>query len=313
MSLLVLESGLQTTLQAAPRRGRRGLGIPASGPADQVGMAFANRLVANAAETPALEVTFGMASFRAESDLVIGLSGAICPLTIDGALQPFDTTLSLAAGQTLRLGAPLDGMRSYLAVAGGFRAPPVFGSASTYLSGGFGGIDGRSLHEGDRLATGDAPSSLPRLTTPTALRQPLSETFVLRVVPSAEFPILTPDGRREIFEGPYRAAQQVDRMGVRLTGPEPEMREGAAGMVSGPVFPGTVQCPEHGTPIILGPDAQTTGGYPRLLSVIAADLPLLGQVRPGARIHFFYREAEEGRRDNRIRQGLLRSWVDLTF
>lgn len=308
MTLQIIHAGVQSTVQASPRVGMRGFGVPSAGPADPLAMAFANRLAGNACRAASVEITLGGFEALFEEPTCAALSGGVGEAFINDVLVPFDRTLLLEGGDVLRV-APLQrGMRTYLSVGGGFVLPEVFGSSSTYLPSAFGGLDGRALRPGDAL-----PYTRSRRAdicqTPAELRARLNGTAVLRITRSAEWGALTERGRRRLLSTQWRAGRQIDRMGIRLTGETLGVEGGAAQIPSGAVFPGTVQCPEGGLPIILGPDAQTTGGYPRIASVISCDLHRLGQIRPRDRVQFVFRTMDEAEADNRGWSRLLGTWL----
>lgn len=308
MSLTVLSPGVQTSVQGAPRRGERHLGVPWSGAADPVSLALANRLCGNQPDCPGLEVTFGGLTLRAEADVTIAVTGAQVDVRVGDRPEAMHRSIALRQGEEISIGQTRRGMRAYVAVSGGIDVPSVFGSSSTYLPGGFGGFEGRALKQGDRLSVGVPHQATPGLETPAELRLSFGRSTVLRVVRSAEFERLDEDAKRQLFEKPFRAATQIDRMGIRLERNRLKLCE-AVSMKSSAVFPGIVQLPDGGEPILLGPDAQTTGGYARILSVAAVDMHLIGQIAPRSEIRFFLRTAEEAAEDLDLRERLLRSWI----
>jgi len=304
MALTVIKPGIQATLQAAPREGLRHLGIPASGPADPLSMALANRLTGNLSTTSALELPLGLASFRAETACHVALTGARAPVSIDGNPAPMHRTLEVPAGQEIVIGTPEVGARVYLAIAGGFVAEDVLGSASTCLPAGFGGHQGRALKVGDQLATTPPEAPPEPLETPQALQQVLSHSFALRCVPGPDAALLAPETLYSEFE----ATRRADRIGIEIKGPWHSPENGAL-KPSAPVFPGAVQLTPSGNAFVLLPDSQTTGGYPHVLQVARADRHLLGQIRPGDRIRFLIRTPDEAATDLRRKTAFLRNWL----
>jgi len=301
----ILKAGPGTTIQAGRRLGLRHRGVPWSGPADAVSMALANRLVGNAADAPALEITLGGAAFEFEAAGDIALAGAQARFTLTDETVSAHRRIRVAPGDRLAIGVHEAGARLYLAATGGFRADAVLGSASTYLPAGFGGLDGRALRDGDRLEQG-APGGPPGpAETPMPLRLSSTHAYALRALPGPEG---DRPGADAIWSSEFVVGRAADRMGVRLEGPA-IATAGAGAMASAPVFPGTVQLPEGGAPILLGPDAQTTGGYPRIASVIRADRHLIGQIRPGDRVRFLQRSAAEAEAILRAKAALLAEWV----
>jgi len=276
----VLEPGLMTSVQDLGRPGQRAAGVPSGGAADSFSARLANLLVGNPAGAALLEFSLVGPTLRFETDAVVALTGG----TVPGlpALRPF----CIQAGETLSIGHLTAGCRGYLAIAGGIDLPPVLKSRATYLPAALGGLDGRLLTPGDALATGR-----PLVTTvkgnwqldPQLTALPASDTAcTLRYIPAAEPDI--PHGLHlQLEQTPFGVTSRSDRMGLRLSG---RLSPPTSSGVSRAVLPGTIQLPPDGHPILLLTDAQTIGGYPVLGQVIAADLPLSGQLRSGHTIRF---------------------------
>lgn len=288
--------GVLASVQDLGRHGHRQFGICPGGALDVLSLTLANRLVGNADGAAGVELTMGGCELRFETDTRIALAGDDFNAQLDGVpLWPCWST-PVAAGQTLKLaganaaGAKKVGLRSWLAVAGGIDVPLVLGSRSTDLKAGFGGLEGRALRKGDRLALG--PSRLDaaqRARRPFGLRVPdwgADETdgaIALRVLPGPEFEQFTLAARELLWGERWRITPQSNRMGSRLAGAELKRKRGGD-MLSSGVIPGTVQVPPSGEPIILMGDAQTTGGYPRIGVVIRADLWKLAQAPLNGRL-----------------------------
>ena len=295
--LKVLKPGLLTTLQDLGRTGHRSAGVPLSGAMDAAALRAANRLVGNPDGAAGLEVTL----LGPELEFVGDATVAVCGAEFEGV--PAGTAISLRAGERIAFGRCAKGCRAYLAVSGGFAVPPVLGSRSTYLRGGFGGFCGRALKAGDILERyegagikGAAP--LPVASAANTDQGSLEGVRLNIVPPVAEGTMfnLTPSVRAVrgehfgefgggLFEAEFKVTPQSDRMGIRLSGARVEGRA-ARDMVSGAVVPGTVQVPPDGQPIILMADAQTIGGYPQAAHVATADLPILAQMKPGEGVRF---------------------------
>ena len=306
--MTVVEAGLQTTVQAAPRQGLRHLGVPYAGAADPLSLALANRLVGNDLATPGLEVTLSGMLLRTHVACRVAVTGAACTLSVDGRPAAIHEQLSLEAGEALRIGAAETGVRSYLAVAGGIVVDELLGSASTYLPASLGGYRGRALEAGDRLVVGSAQGRGSAAQTPERYRPDFRGTWSLRVCRGAEFPSLTAESRERLFAGRYTVGRRADRMGVALDGVV--LNSDSTGVLdSRPVFPGTLQCPEGGQALLLGVDAQTTGGYPRVAEVIRADRQWIGQLRSGDRLRFLLRDAATARREYAATLGFWREWL----
>lgn len=304
MSFKVLKPGVQATLQAAPRSGTRHLGVPASGPADGLSMALANRLVGNPFNACAIEMPFGLVSLEASTDCAIAFTGAPAEIDLVGNKVPMHRTLYIRAGETVSVGAAEIGARIYMAVSGGFLADDFLGSASTCLPAMVGGLRGRALQAGDCLGTGEQEPSFDELETPENMLQAFTHAFALRCVdgPDAELIPGWESGQD------YEATRRADRTGIEIAGSWPPLTD--AGLKpSAPVFPGTVQLTPSGNAFVLLPDSQTTGGYPHVLQVIRADRHLLGQIRPGDRIHFLRRTLDEAATDLRRKTAYFRDWL----
>lgn len=283
-ALRVLSPGLQTTVQDLGRPGWRHLGVALAGALDPALAALANRLVGNDDNAAVLELTLHGPKLQLLQPLRIALAGARVRARFEGIELPGERPIDLPAG-TLELGPLRSGARAWLALAGGLDVPPVLGSRSTDLRGGFGGWHGRELRRGDELALLSPPAldcDQPRIAhwwvEPTGLRDPADSPMTIRYRPA----IAREASGLEAAE--WRISPHSNRQGLRLEG-ERLPGEAASG-VSAPVAPGTIQLPADGQPIVLLADAQTVGGYARLGHVIAADLPRLTQCIPGQRLRF---------------------------
>lgn len=277
-SALVRRPGLQSTVQDGGRQARA-LGVPGGGAADPTSLRLANALVGNPAGAAALEVTLQGPELEFRAGALVAVCGAPFDLRVDGEPQSLHRAFPVRAGQRLNLGGTARGLRAVLAIRGGLFGEEAFGSRATDLRSGFGGQAGRALRAGDLLRWAGEPRGLvPPLFLHPGLCTPTGPVHLLRVLP-------TPDATPALLAAlapALRVGAQVDRVGVRLTGALPAQAEPAR--VSLPTVPGLVQLPPDGHPIVLLPDAGTHGGYPAPLVVIRADLPRLGQLRPGDRV-----------------------------
>lgn len=306
MSIEVVKAGLQSTIQSRPRTGARHLGVPASGAADPLALALANRLVGNAWDAPAIEATLVGATLRFDRAAAFAITGGRMSARLNGRpVEPHETIFA-EAGDLLVSGPIEAGARVYLAVAGGLTADVVLGSASTYLPAGFGGHRGRALRDGDRLET--RASTVPRLETPAAFRPPVASSWALRACPAPETPSLAEPSRDMLFDANWTIARRADRMGLQLEGGRLEV--GSDGrMPSAAVFPGTIQCPEDGVPFMLSVDAGTVGGYPRVAQVARVDRHLVGQMRPGDRVRLLWRDPDEAVGELHAKIAYWREWL----
>lgn len=276
MEIRVIRAGMQTTVQDLGRRGHRAHGVPLSGAMDPFALRLANLLVGNSENTPGLEFTLLGPELEFSHEALVAVTGG----DFDGL--PMWRPVRVAAHKPIRFSAAREGCRGYLAVAGGFAVTPLLESGSTFLRGGFGGVAGRALREGDVLQAPDLSRSvadhwrIDERILPAY--SPAATVRVIRGAQAAEF-------GRTFFDCPYKVTAQSDRMGLRLKGPT-LVRQSSVELRSATVSPGTVQVPADGQPIVLMADAQTIGGYPQIAHVISVDIPLVAQLRPGDTLAF---------------------------
>lgn len=311
MEIAVLRAGQATSIQDLGRPGHRAAGVPLSGPMDPMALRVANLLVGNPENAAAIEFAFTGPELEFGTDTLIALGGVRCEGV--ASWQP----IRVRAGERIQFGACLEGVYGCIAVAGGIDAPEILGSRSTYLRGGFGGHGGRWLRDGDKLRAGDAADSFLAATDvahwridsrilPAYSRAP--HVRAIRGAQTAEF-------AQAFFDRDYTVSLQSDRMGLRLSGAK-LVRDGQSELLSMAVAPGTVQVPPDGDPLVLMADAQTIGGYPQIAHVIAVDLPLLAQVRPGDTVRFVETSLEEAHRLAHVREhalALLRQGLEVKF
>lgn len=285
------------------------MGVPASGAADPLSLALANRLVGNAWDAPALEVTLLGPTLRFKEDCAFAIIGGNFALTLNGKSVQAHITILALAGDTLAVGGSGQGARCYVAFAGGLNAEVLLGSASTYLPGELGGFEGRALKKGDTLRLqADAPAAT-ELRTPAEYRLPMSSSWAVRACDSFETDRLTGESRERLFESNWTVGRRADRMGLQLHGARLDVSSDGH-MPSAPVFPGTVQCPESGSPFVLSVDAGTVGGYPRVAQVLRADQHLLGQLQPGDHVRFLHRDIDDAAIDLRAKINYWRAWIE---
>ena len=304
--MLVQKSGLQTTIQSRPRTGSRHLGVPASGPADPLSMALANRLVGNAAFTPALETTLTGVTLLFRVETFVSITGAIARCTLNGKSVGQHTSIEVRPNDNLIVGSAEKGVRSYVAFAGGLSADEVLGSSSTYTTAEFGGHKGRALREGDELELSDHSARASILETPAEYRLPMLDSWSLRASRSCETTSI--DDPAGLFETKLTVASRSDRMGIKLEGKTFRTDVGGQ-MPSVPVFPGTIQCPQDGKLFVLSVDAGTTGGYPRVAKIARMDLHILGQLRPGNRLTLIERSDEVAASELQEKHDYWRAWL----
>lgn len=276
----VLEPGGLTTVQDLGRPGYASLGVPRSGAADVPAYLLANRLVGNPDTAAALEVTLGGLVVRLERAVTLALTGAPCPATAGDRSVPVLAPVSIPAGAVLRVGLPPVGLRTYVAIRGGLAVPPTLGSRSTDL---LSGLGPPVLSAGDRLPVGAEPVG--DITVDVAPVDPVPSRTTLRVVTGPRADWFTADALAALCAEPYLVATESDRVGVRLTGQAVERLRNDE-LPSEGLVTGAVQIPPDGQPVVFLADHPVTGGYPVLAVVLAADLPVVAQARPGDAVRF---------------------------
>ena len=277
----ILKPGAQATVQDLGRHGFRHLGVGGSGAMDWLSLVIGNYLVGNARDAAGLELYRPPARIRFEANCAIALTGADCSARLDNTPVGVGRRAVVEAGQTLDLSAARSGIRAYLCIAGGIDVPQVLGSRSTDLQAGMGGLDGRLLRAGDVLRI--SPSAI-FLKAPAGVLMPQMGSLI-RLIPGPEFDGFGPESREVLFKASWKVTTQSNRMGYRLEGPA-LVRQDHEELRSHAVFPGAIQVPPSGMPIVLMAEAQATGGYPRIASVVAADRWRLAQIPPGKSIQF---------------------------
>lgn len=284
----VIEPGLLTTVQDGGRRGWARYGIPPSGPMDAVAFAAANTLVGNEPGSAALEITLSGPVLRIWRDGLIAVCGVDFELQVGRLPVPTWHAVFTRAGNLIQFGTRRHGARAYLAISGGIATPPFLGSRATYLPGSFGGLNGRALQAGDRIPLGQSSirDFITRAGTawPTHRRPPYTPSPTVRVVLGPQEEAFTAEATTCFLDSAYEITPDADRMGIRLRGAA--IQASPTGIVSDGIVTGSVQVPPDGQPIVMMVDHQTTGGYPKIATVIRADLPLLAQALPGAQVRF---------------------------
>ena len=286
----------------------RHLGVPASGAADPLSLALANRLVGNAPLTPALETTLTGVTLRFDGEGFVAVTGARAKALLNGERVKRHQTLAVADGDVLELGSAKAGARNYVAFAGGIVVDEVLGSTSTYLPAGFGGHEGRALQVDDVIAIGPLASAPRMLATPGEFRPRAAMSWALRTCSGAEIDLIDEGGRSNLFDTNFAIGNRADRMGLQFEGVSFRVASGGQ-LDSAPVFPGTIQCPEDGRPFLLGVDAQTIGGYPRVAHVARADRHVIGQLRPGNHVRLLWRDEQSAAEDLRAKHVYWQPWL----
>lgn len=286
--LKVNTPGFHTTVQDAGRRGFQHVGVPVSGALDRNGFMLANALTGNARDAACLEIIGSGPEFEVVGTSVrLALVGSGGGLEISGREDPFvrsGQTVRLTKGEIVRVRLGGDAFCSYLAIEGGFDVPRCLNSSSTYTRAGFGGMSGRQLRSDDILH-GSTDDVAARDEVALSEQRNLRFEQPIRVVLGPQDDYFTQDAVREFLSGTYTITPASDRMGFRLEGPVLQ-HKGDYNIVSDGIVAGSIQVPGSKLPIVLMTDAQTTGGYPKIATVISADLPLLGVRGSGRTVKF---------------------------
>lgn len=280
-TLEIRAAGPMLTVQDRGRPGFLRFGVSASGPMDAEAFAAANALVGNAPGAALLEFALTGGRFRASRDVLVAVTGG--EMRAEAGARPLApwSSARLRAGEELTVGALRGAVWGYLAVSGGIETPPVMGARATHLRSAIGGLEGRALRPGDVLPLGPEPDALPRhLTRPLRPRH-----GPIRVVLGPQDDAFAPEILARFLGAPYAVSAQRDRMAMLLEGPALPAARGHD-ITSDGTLMGSVQVPPSGRPIVLMADRQTTGGFPKIATVITPDLGRLAQLPTGAMLRF---------------------------
>lgn len=286
--LEIISPGILASIQDTGRRGFGQIGVAPSGAVDSYACRVGNLLVGNLENAAAIEITLMGFQARFLTETVFAVTGADLQPSLNGGPLPMWTALRAVAGDIIDLPSPVCGCRAYLTMGGGIHIPTVMGSRSTNIGAGFGGYEGRVLQGGDRLQ-GCGPEqhlACAGRSLPDMLKAVQTSEWVLRVLPGPQDDQFPLESRRQFYEATYTVSGRSDRTGVRLEGPTIGKKAGAPdSILSEGILCGAIQIPGDGKPIILMNET-VTGGYRKIAVVIAADLPLLGQLAPGDTVCF---------------------------
>jgi antagonist of KipI len=287
----VIRPGLQTTVQDLGRWGFQAAGVPVAGPMDPFSHRLANLLVGNPIQAALLEITLIGPELEFEAPATIAVCGAEFDVSADGYAVPIGTAFHVTRGTRLQFGRRRAGARAYLAIAGGVQTPPLLRSRATHLVSAMGGLEGRALMVGDRLPISPGAPAV-TLRRASGLTLPASGRARLRLLPGVQADWFEAAALRSLTSVSFRVSPRSNRMGYRLEGP-PLPRSRSDELISAPLAFGAIQVPAAGEPILLMADRQTTGGYPQIAAVIAADWPVAGQLAPGDFIEFAFCTRQE--------------------
>ncbi|MDJ1480184.1 biotin-dependent carboxyltransferase family protein [Cytophagaceae bacterium YF14B1] len=292
MSIYILQTGLLTTVQDRGRQGYRSFGINPNGVMDTIASTLVNYLVGNDASEGVIEFHFPMGEIELQQDALVAFGGADFGLKADD--KPLDNWKPhyLSRGTRIKATAKPQGARLYMAVQGGFQLEKWHDSVSTNLKARTGGYKGRNLQKADILSFKSIHPFSPSLLTHSShwgislnTLQQLYRTDTVRIIAGPEWDMLTQEAKEIVQSQEFLISSFSDRMGYRLEGIALE-REDATELVSSAVTKGTIQLLPSGQLIVLMADHQTTGGYPRIATVIGADLSGLAQRSTHDKIHF---------------------------
>lgn len=311
----VIQPGVLTTIQDLGRYGFSQFGVPPSGALDIFSFRAGNLLVGNREGESGLEVTLMGLKLMTLKEVVISITGGdLCP-TLNGEPLAMWRTHLLVEGDVVHFKKVRAGCRAYLAVSGGFVVPGIMESSSTYLSGKFGGLEGRKLKEGDILYSLDVSSSLNKLGLqfPIDWISFLEKEQALRVIPGPQDHHFTEEGFQTFCSSFYHVTPQCDRMGVRLEGPKIERRSDVEeSIISEGMIAGAIQVPGDGKPMIILTEL-VTGGYTKIATIISTDLPRVAQLKPGDRVRFMPITLEEALHLLREQEERLKRFKNMTL
>ncbi|MEM5541160.1 biotin-dependent carboxyltransferase family protein [Sulfitobacter sp. AS92] len=286
-ALTILQAGPAMTIQDLGRPGYRALGLTHGGAADPTALHEGAALLGQDPNCAALEMAGSGGSFEADQGIRIALTGAQMQVSIDGEPIAWNASHLLPAGAKLTIGGARDGAYGYLHVGGGFDVEPVMESRSSHLAAGI----GRLLQTGDSLPVGKDSGSVTSQTLPRDSRFGGER---VRIVSSMQTDAFDDATRARFTETTFRRDARANRMGARMDHDgEGFTTGGQLTIVSEVITPGDIQITGDGAPFVLMCECQTTGGYPRIGTVIPCDLPIVAQAQPGAALQFEFIDLDE--------------------
>jgi allophanate hydrolase len=286
-TLTILSAGPALSLQDLGRPGFLAQGLTKGGASDLTALYEGAALLRQPAHNAAIEMAGTGGSFQSDTDVRIALTGATMAANIDGETLIWNASHILPAGATLTIGGAQNGSYGYLHVGGGFASTEQMGSRASHLSVGL----GKALANGDTLPIGkDSGKDTGLTVTPDAR----FGGGVVRVVASMQTGAFAAETRDRFFATQFKRDSRANRMGVRMDHAEAGFStDGQLSIVSEVIVPGDIQITGDGTPFVLMCECQTTGGYPRIGTVIPCDLPRVAQAQTGAAIRFEFIEMDQ--------------------
>lgn len=284
--LRVIACGPAISIQDRGRFGLQRFGVSPAGAMDTVALAAANLLVGNPADAAAIELGLGTARFVPEVETLVALAGPDCELLVEGrAVAPLAST-KVGAGETITARVGAGAVYGYLAVRGGIAEPAEMGSRSQHRRSAIGGA---ALGRDSLIALGETAGGSPQRLSESPFDEPDEP---IRIVPGPQDDYFDAAALKQLCDQGYSIGAMRDRMGLRLEGPPLVHRDGY-NVVSDGIVEGAIQVPGNGQPIVLLRDRQTTGGYPKIATIISADLRRLAQIPAGRPIRFVPVTVEE--------------------
>ena len=275
--MTVIKQGFQDLVQDLGRNGYTHVGISPTGAADKVSMRIANLFLGNQVNDAVLEITLFGGTYLFDMPTTICLSGSHFTATIRGDEVPFNKPVTIQKGDILSIGGSTSGARCYLAIQNGFSVTDLLGSSSTHLMSKTGGFRGRNLQKEDQLAYNEPEKRY----FPIDRKFPIDHNrSIIRATPGLQHSLFDKPTQELFFSKEYTVSHQSNRMGIRIHGPKIQKRTSEDIITEGLPL-GAVQVTGNGDSIITFVDHQTTGGYPKIANVIAADMHKVGQLRPG--------------------------------
>lgn len=285
MHIKIISPGPLSTIQDEGRFGYMSVGFSPSGAMDSRAMRIANILAGNNQTDGVIEMTLMGITAEFTCKTVIAITGADMEPEINGNPIPMYRSVAVEKGDILSMKLAKNGLRAYLAAAGGFDIEPVMGSMSTNLKCGIGGFNGRKLMAGDELPLRRSAELFSVGRRKSYMGEEYPDSIEVRVIMGPQDDYFTENGIKTFLNSEYKVTDKSDRMGVRLSG---DMIENKAGVdiISDGIVTGSIQIPPAGTPIIMMTDHQTTGGYAKIATVISTDIRKIAQAKPGTNLKF---------------------------
>lgn len=280
--LIIIKPGIFSVIQDAGRFGYQQYGVITSGAMDMIAYRIGNALLQQH-NKPALEMTLIGGQFQFTKETTIALTGGMMQAKLNGKDIPMNRAIPIQPNDLLTCGPIVQGARSYLSIAGGFTIKPILNSTSTYLKAGFGGFQGRPLKTGDAIPYERTAQRFKPLQVYT---HNFYKARPVRILQGTEWSYFSEQAQQLFLQQPYTISIDSDRMGYRLESEQPNAAANTPQLLSEAVTFGTIQLPASGQPILLMADHQTTGGYPKIAQVIAADLPYAAQLTPKQSLTF---------------------------